>query len=180
MNKELKNSVDFINQQVGKKTGFDIPENYFNGIEEKIATTIFSEGLAKENAFKTPPNYFNSVEDDIFTKLNLNNKEKEVKVISIRKRILQLVPIAAAASVLLFIGLNYINKTSTVTFDDITLADVESWYENGYGDTNNEELAIAFNSSTIEDNDSLSSISDENLEEYLNDIDSSDFINEIQ
>lgn len=181
MDKELKNSVDFINQKVGKKTGFDIPENYFNGIEEKVFTTISSVNLPKENAFKTPSNYFNSVEDDIFAKLNLNNnKEKEVKVISIRKKILQLVPIAAAASVLLFIGLNYTNNTSTVTFDDITLADVESWYENGYGDTNNEDLAIAFNSSIIEDNDSFLSISDENLEEYLNDIDNSDFINEIQ
>ena len=182
MNKELKNSIDFTNQQVGKKTGFDIPENYFNGIEEKVSTTISSINLPNKNAFKTPPSYFNSIEDDIFNKLNLNynNKQKEVKVISIRKRILQLVPITAAASILFFIGINYLNTSTKVTFDDITLADVESWYENGYGDTNNEDLAIAFNSAITEDNYSFLSISVENLEDYLNDIDNSDFINEIQ
>ncbi len=181
MNKELKNSVDFINQQVGKKTGFDIPENYFKGIEEKVTTNIFLEDLPKENTFKTPSNYFDTFEDDLFSKLNLNDKkEKEVKVISIKKKVLQFIPLAAAASVLLFIGLNYFNTTSSsVTFDDITIADVESWYENGYGDTDSDELAIAFNETNIED-DTFSSITDENLEEYLNDIDNSDFINEIQ
>jgi len=179
MGKELKNSVDFINQQVGKKTGFDIPENYFKGIEKKVSTNLFYESLPKENTFKTPSNYFDSVEDDIFNKLKLNDK-KEVKVISIRKRIIRFVPIAAAASILLFIGFNYFNTTSSpITFDDITIADVESWYENGYGDTDSDELAIAFNETNLED-DSFSSITDENLEEYLNDIDSSDFINEIQ
>ncbi len=179
MNKELKNSVDFINQQVGKKTGFDIPKNYFSDIEKNLSTNLFSVGLPKANAFKVPSDYFDSVEGDIFNKLNLN-EEKEIKVISIRKRILRFVPLAAAASVLLFLGLNYFNTTSSpITFDDITIADIESWYENGYGDTNSDELALAFNDSTLED-DSLSLITDENLEEYLSEIDSSTYLNEIQ
>ncbi len=179
MDKELKNNVDFIDQLVDKKTGFNIPENYFNGIEEKVSSSLFLDSLSKENSFKTPSDYFETIEDNIFSNLNLNEEKKDVKVISIRKRVLKLIPLTAAASLLLFITLNYFNTNTSITFDEITSTDIEYWYENGYGDNDNDELAIVFNSSSLED-DSLSSINDDNLEEYLNDIDNTDFINEIQ
>ena len=83
---------------------------------------------------------------------------------------------AAAASVLLFIGINYFSTQKT-TFDDITITDIESWFENGYGETYTEELATAINTSDIED-DLFASISDESLENYL--LDSTTPLNDIE
>lgn len=178
MDKELKNKIEYINQKAGKKTMFSIPENYFEGIEDTILSSIVTKKLPKGNLYKTPSNYFNTVENDILTKLSIETP-KEVKVISLYKRVLQFIPVIAAASVLLFIGLNYFNTSSTYSFDDITQADIASWYENGYGSTNNVELATILDFSDF-DEDILASINDENLEDYLNTIDNSTLLNEIQ
>ena len=178
MDKELKNKIDFINQRTGKKTGFSTPENYFEEMEDIFFTTITIENLPKEEILKTPENYFNTVEDTILTKLNIVTPKKG-KVISLYQKVLKFIPVTAAASVLLFIGLNYFNTNNTFTFDDITQADVTSWYENGYGTTNNDELAITLDSSDFEEG-ILTSINDDNLEDYLNTIDDTTLLNEIQ
>ena len=179
MNKTTKNSIDYINKKTGKKTGFSTPDNYFNKVDDGIISMIKPTYLPKKNnTFSTPDNYFTTVENDIFEKLNIE-KIKEVKVISLRKKILQFVPLVAAASVLLFISLNYFNTSATYEFDDITEADITFWYENGYGSTDSNELATVIDNSDF-DEDFLSTINDDNIESYLNTIDNSILINEIQ
>ncbi|CAM1348854.1 hypothetical protein [Tenacibaculum crassostreae] len=163
MSKELKHSIDFLNQKVGKETGFSTPENYFNEVEDTIYASTIINSFSKEKPFSTPANYFNTIEDSILSKIN--SKEKEVKVISLRKRILQYVPTTAAASVLLFVGINYFNTQKT-TLDDITINEIESWYENGYGTTYNEELASAISIADIEE-ELFTSISEESIEDYI-------------
>ncbi len=177
MNKDLKHSIDFINNKAGKKTGFSLPENYFEEMEEAFFSSETTVVISKENIFKTPANYFDTVEENILTKLKV--APKEVKVISLYKKVLDFIPIAAAASVLLFIGLNYLTYSSKDSFNTITQADIASWYENGYGNTDINELAIILEPSDFEDN-ILPLINDENLEDYLNTIDSSTLINENQ
>lgn len=178
MDKQLKNTVDFINNKVGNKTGFSVPKNYFKEMEGDFFSSKTTVQLSKENTFKTPTNYFDTVEYNILAKLQLKTP-KEVKIVSLYKKILKFIPIAAAASVLLFIGLNYFNINNKDRFNTITQADVASWYEDGYGNTDNNELAIALEASDFEEN-ILPSIEDENLEDYLNTIDSTTILNEIQ
>ncbi|CAM1339944.1 hypothetical protein [Tenacibaculum aestuarii] len=175
MNKELKHTIDFLNQKVGKNTGFSTPENYFQEAEEILSSINFVNSLPKEKAFTAPTSYFENVDDSILERL-ASEKNKEVKIISLKERFLQYIPMAAAASVLLFIGINYFNTQKT-TFDDITITDIESWYENGYGETYTEELAAAINTSDIEE-DLFASISDESLENYI--LDSTTPINDIE
>ncbi|WP_028891035.1 hypothetical protein [Tenacibaculum sp. 47A_GOM-205m] len=175
MNKKLKHSIDFLNQKVGKNTGFSTPENYFQEVEENLSSISFITNFPKERTFTTPDNYFVSVNDSILEKL-APKKNKDVKIISLKERFLQYIPMAAAASVLLFIGINYFSTQKT-TFDDITITDIESWFENGYGETYTEELATAINTSDIED-DLFASISDESLENYL--LDSTTPLNDIE
>lgn len=177
MDKDLKHSIDFINNKAGKKTGFSLPENYFEEMEKAFFSSETTVVISKENTFKTPANYFDTVEENILTKLKA--APKEVKVISLYKRVLDFIPVAAAASVLLFIGLHYITTSNKESFNTITQADIASWYENGYGDTDTNELAIALESSDFEDN-ILPSMDAEHLEDYLNTIDNSTLINEIQ
>ncbi|TDQ27716.1 hypothetical protein [Tenacibaculum caenipelagi] len=175
MDKKLKHTIDYLNQKVDKKTGFSTPEDYFDKVQEDISTSLFINNLPKEKPFSTPNDYFSTIEMNIFSKLELE-KNKKVKIISFRKRILQYIPATAAATILLFIGINYFN-TQKITFEDITINDIESWYENGYGNTNVDELATALNTSDFED-DILSTISDESLEDYLYTIDNNILINE--
>ncbi|MDO6676085.1 hypothetical protein Q4517_11070 [Tenacibaculum sp. 1_MG-2023] len=177
MDKKLKHTIDYINQQVGKDNGFSTPQNYFEKVEETINTSVFIDSLPKNKPFNTPHGYFDTIEARIQSKLAIE-QTKESKVISLRKRILQYVPVAAAASVLLFIGINYFNSQK-ITFEDITITDIESWYENGYGDIDNSELATALNTSELEE-DIFASISDETLEDYLSSVDTPTLINEIQ
>ncbi|RKF03154.1 hypothetical protein C8N26_2144 [Tenacibaculum lutimaris] len=175
MNKELKHSIDFLNQKVGKNTGFSTPENYFQKVEENLSFINFVNSLPKEKAYITPTNYFESIDNSIFKRL-ASEKNKDIKIISLKERFFQYIPMAAAASVLLFIGINYLSTQKT-TFDDITITDIESWFENGYGETYTEELATAINTSDIED-DLFASISDESLENYL--LDSTTPLNDIE
>ncbi|CAM1347306.1 hypothetical protein [Tenacibaculum insulae] len=178
MDKELQHKIDFINQKAGKKTGFSTPENYFDAFDENVNSLIASRKFSKQNAFKTPSNYFDSVESNILTKLKLE-ENKKVKVIPLYQKVLKFMPVAAAAAILLFIGLNYFNTQNLSAFDKITQADISSWYENGYGDTNNSELAIVLDTADFEE-DILPFINDTNLEDYINTIDDSSLLNDLE
>ncbi|MEE3999316.1 hypothetical protein V1T75_03110 [Tenacibaculum sp. FZY0031] len=177
MNEKIKHTINFINQKAGKNCSFSVPQNYFEEVEERINTSIFIDSLPKKKTFNTPDDYFDTIEAQIQSRL-IKEQTTEPKVISLRKRVLQYIPLAAAASVLLFIGINYFN-TQKITFEDITTTDIESWYENGYGDIDNSELAATLNTSEL-DEDILASISDETLEDYLNSVDTPTLINEIE
>ena len=120
MNKELENNEKFIHQVVGKDTGFSVPQNYFEEIEDSFSTYLFEEKNSKKTTFEIPNNYFNTLEDNILDKVLVN--KKPIKVISLKQRILKRVPLIAAAVVILFIGLNSFNfgEQALPTFDAIT------------------------------------------------------------
>lgn len=178
MDKELQHKIDFINQKAGKKTGFSTPENYFDSFNESLDSLTTSRKFSKQSAFKTPSNYFNSVENNILTKIKLE-ENKKIKVIPLYQKVLKFMPVVAAATILIFIGLNYFNTQNLSAFDKITQADISSWYENGYGNTNNSELAIVLDTADFEE-DILPSINDNNLEDYINTIDDSSLLNDIE
>ncbi|MEX6625948.1 hypothetical protein [Tenacibaculum salmonis] len=182
MDKELKHTTDFINRKIGKKTGFSIPKNYFEEIDDTILSSIITDKLDKQEHFKTPSNYFDTVEDAILKQITIKTPKeiKKVKVISLYQKMLQFIPLTAAASVLLFVSLHYLNTTKTYTFDDITATEISLWYENGYGISNNEELGFVLDASVFDDTDILQSINNQNLEDYLNTIDNTTLLNEIE
>ena len=169
MNNEIKHSEDFIRNTIGNKTGFTTPKNYLNEFENNTFSTFLENNIQKETKFNIPSDYFNNLEEKILAKVS--SEVKEVKVISFKDRVLRFIPAVAAASVLLFIGLNYFTNTKT-TFDDITIADLETWYENDIENINSSELAMVFETADFEeDTFSETIIKNENLEEYLNSID---------
>lgn len=174
MNKETKHSIDFIHQKVGKYSGFSIPENYFSDVEKEIQSSSFLHSLPKEKGFTTPSNYFDNVNDVIFNKTIKNNTSK---TIWLQKQAVKFAPIAAAASVLLFIGINYF-ASQKLTFDDITIDDIASWYDYGYVDITDSEIASTLTAQELED-ELLTSITNENLEDYLNSVNTSTLLTEI-
>ena len=107
--------------------------------------------------------------------------KKEVKVISLRSRLLKIIPAAAAASVLLFIGLNYFSFSDTASFESISSEELENWLDESY--INNASSTVNFVDADFKDSNVLeevSSIKDEDILEYLNTIDSATLLTEIE
>jgi len=179
MDKEIKNSVDYISKKAGNKTSFSTPSNYFNNLEETIAARLSEENFTKENSFEVPDTYFNNLEDRILAKVS--SAEKETTIISFKYRILKMIPIVAAASIALFIGLNsfLFNTTEELTLDAVSDDDIEFWFDTSTLTTN--EITLALEDAILDENDfSFSTIENETIEDYINNsIDYTDLLNEI-
>jgi len=177
MNKEIKNSVKYISKKAGNKTGFSTPSNYFNNLEEAITVKLSEEKFTKENSFEVPDTYFNNLEDRILTKVS--SAEKETTIISFKDRVLKMIPIAAAASIILFIGLNsfLFNTTEELTLDAVSADDIKLWLDTSALTTN--EITLALEDDILDENDfSFSTIENETIEDYINNsIDYTDLLN---
>ena len=135
MNRELENSVNYISNKTQKKSGFSAPENYFDSVEDSLFSKLSEQKFPSKSGHSIPEKYFENIDEVIFSKIEF---PKTPKVISIRSRIIKYIPTAAAASLLLFFGLNYFALTNSNSFDDISPDDIENWLDNGYLDFNNE------------------------------------------
>ncbi len=187
-----------------KKTGFEIPENYFESIEDAIIAELKAKTLLEKGTketFKTPENYFDSIEEIVISKLKAeviqNNTETTIprdyfdtledqvlskikttpKVIFLKSKFIKfLAPIAIAASLLLVFVLN--NNSTTVTFESLASSEIETWIDNGNIDI--DALSIASIYPEIELNNEIysASLSDDEVFEYLNEEDLEDIIYE--
>ena len=81
MKNELENSIKYISQKTGRKSGFSVPKDYFNGIEDGFLLKLSEEDLPKKTAFKIPKDYFSNLEDQILDKVSINTS-KEVNRIN--------------------------------------------------------------------------------------------------
>ncbi|WP_299523155.1 hypothetical protein [uncultured Lutibacter sp.] len=187
-----------------EKVGFEIPENYFDSIEDAVIAELKSENLLKketEKTFKTPENYFNSIEDIVLAKLKAaaiqNNTESTIpknyfdtledqvlskikttpKVISLKSRFIKfVVPIGIAASLLLFFVLN--NNSAPLTFESLASSEIETWIDNGNIDIDALSIASIYPEIELKSDIYSSSLSDDEVLEYLNDEDLENLIYE--
>lgn len=179
MNTKNKYSLEYIKSITQNKSGFSTPENYFDSVENAVFSKITEQSFSKKNAFTAPKDYFENFEDSLFSKIDF--PKKEVKVISLKSRLLQIIPAASAASVLLFIGLNYFSFSDTTSFDSISSEELENWLDESY--TNNASSTINFVDADFKDSNVLeedTSIKDEDILEYLNSIDNVTLLTEIE
>ncbi|MGA9269343.1 MAG: hypothetical protein WBV45_01890 [Lutimonas sp.] len=133
------------------KKGFCVPENYFESLESKL-TTRLKDG--SKNGLKVPAGYF----DEFEVKPPAKSRSTEVK---------KLFWMAAAASILLFFGVKYMDTNqSTLDWDDLEQAEISSWIESDFAELNTYDIAEAY--PDVELNPSM--ISNEELNSYLNEI----------
>lgn len=183
----------FLGQFSSKKHGFKVPENYFDGIEDTVISELGLNKIQPKNissSFKTPTNYFNTVEDITITKLkaevvfsknkseisddyfsNIEDRvfakiKEDKKVISIKRVTKYFAPLAIAASLLLIFILNS-NQQGIVTFDSLATTEIEEFIENGLVDINTENLELAFSDIELATSSISTSISDDEVFEYL-------------
>jgi len=194
-NKDLNKIAPKLSVISLSKTGFEIPKNYFDTVEDAIIAKLKADNLQNKinsKTFKTPKNYFDSIENIVIAKLKaevildknenldtipidyfetLENKviskiKATPRVISLRRKFIKYVaPIAIAASLLLVFVLN--NTPATVTFDSIASSEIESWIDNGNIDI--DALSIASLYPEIELNDEMysNSLTNEEILDYL-------------
>ena len=108
--KDLNNFKEF-NNSTFQKNNFEVPEDYFNSLEDSVLAKLKAKVIYKDETSELPKDYFDEIENNVLKKL-----KSQRKVVSLRSRIIKIVtPIAVAASIILAIVLT--NNSNTVTFD---------------------------------------------------------------
>jgi hypothetical protein len=169
MDNELKNSEDFISRVASEEASFSVPSNYFNSVEDTFSAKLSEETLPNNHGFGVTDTYFNELEDVILSKVT-----KQPKVISLRRRIIKMIPATAAASVALFIALNFFTIEKEVTAQEI-----ENWFDNDIYRISSDDITLAFEDIDLSDEEVDTSINIDDIENYLENIDTTTLLNEI-
>ncbi|MFD0989607.1 hypothetical protein ACFQ1R_05830 [Mariniflexile jejuense] len=106
-----------------KKTGFKVPKDYFESLEDSILSDLKLKELSPKSGYTTPDNYFNTLEDNIINTINQTKEVKVVKLITWRKAAYAT---AVAASLILMINV-FFNNTKNITIDTIETASIENY-----------------------------------------------------
>jgi len=146
------------------KTAYKTPNAYFKTIEDLVVTKLKAQTLKKEVTTAIPDGYFETLEDQVLTKINDTSKIRNLKIIS-----KYVVPITIAASFLIIFLLN--NTSKSITFEDLATSEIEEFIENGDINYDVESLALIFPEVTLDDTYYTSTLSDSDVLNYLNEND---------
>ncbi|WP_299252582.1 hypothetical protein [uncultured Lacinutrix sp.] len=138
-----------------KGSGFKIPQNYFEGLEDSILSEVKLKNLVSDSGFKTPEGYL-----DNFTV----SVKKETKVISIFSKKNILLVSSIAASLVLFFSLN-VFKNSPLSFNDLDITTVDNYI---IDETETGDLTTLFQDNELSETNFIEyTLSEETLDSYL-------------
>tara|TARA_R110002049_G_scaffold284681_1_gene465317 strand:+ start:864 stop:1370 length:507 start_codon:yes stop_codon:yes gene_type:complete len=157
-----------------KSSGFKTPNNYFESIDDQILDRLNDIEIisAPETAgFMVPKDYFDSVETTILEKLE---SKSETPVIALKSRRTFYYVAGIAASFALLFSL-VVNTNDTLSMDAIDTVSIENYlFQEDYS---NDDLATLFTTDNISEADFIDiTISDDTLNEFLENVDTEDFI----
>lgn len=181
MSEDLKNSIAFLKENTGKASSFKAPEGYFDAFEERLFAREEIPNTAKNKGFKIPENYFNDAEERIFEATI--SREPQHRKTSYYRHVVQMIPTAVAASLLLFMAYTYFAIVEPNNLSSFSTEEIEDWYDYGYLDNNDSEFALVIDEASLTfDSDILNTVSleDEDVEAYLNNLSSETLANEIE
>lgn len=143
-----------------KKAGFQVPENYFDEVENRLLQRMAEEKDVNlphlNHGFKVPDGYFENLEERI-----LESQKEQTGVISIfRKKYLYYAASVAAIFILMWIApIDKESKSSAIGWDDVEVTTIENYimegYETGYIDMDASEFSDLFpdNDQLVDDSD---------------------------
>lgn len=160
------------NKSYNSKSGFKVPESYFEEFEaEMMASINDDEGilydLKKESGFKIPQNYFESLEEKILDKIEEpTGKGKVVSIFSRRK----LYAVAAVAAVFIGIISTLLFKPDPQqTFNSLEISAMEEYLDSGTMEFEyNDISSFIYEEGYVLDNLKISDVSDDAVFDYLN------------
>lgn len=177
-----KKHKDILNKLDSSSSGFKIPDGYFDNLEDVLSKKVATNQLSsdkessnklhiirpnelkenrKETGFKVPENYFEQIES------RFDNSTK-VKTTGGKVRRLRLISLSVAASILLFFGIQFINKGEQ-NGNQVILQNEEiaSWVAEDLVSFDTYEIAEAFSDVELEQ----ALYSDDAVNDYLDFID---------
>ncbi len=174
MDENLKHTIEFLDGKVNKNHGFSTPDDYFEGLEDRIFLNLSEDSIPDTTSFKLPDNYFDTFEEELFTKVISNGKSG--KVITFKQKVRALLPSISAAAVVLFV----FGYALITLKEDIRDTDVEYWYDNGYGQVTNYDISQVIDNDVINSDLLNFKIDDNSLENYLSSIENNDLLQDLE
>jgi uncharacterized protein (DUF924 family) len=179
MENDRNNNENFVKSELRKDTGFIAPKNYFKDVEDNFSVFLLKDKFPKENSFTTPKDYFEELEQSIVNRITI---KKEVKTLSLKMHLLKYIPYATAASVALFLSLNYFISSAAkdASFDTLVQSDIEHWVVENSSELSDQDFATLIYSNLTNENDfALTDIKNDAIEEYIINSEDSSILNEI-
>ena len=157
-----------------KSSGFKTPDNYFESINDQILERLNDKEIisaSETTGFMVPKDYFDSVETTILEKLE---SQPETPVIALKSRRILYYVAGIAASFVLLLSL-FFNNEDKININAIDTASIENYlFQEDY---TNDDLATLFITDNISEADFIDiTISDDTLNEYLENVDTEDLI----
>ena len=147
------------------RKGFSVPDGYFDQIENKIISDLKQDS---KKGLKVPEGYFDDFEVKPLSGSPLNQNPGGSKVIKLnRSEVKKILWMAAAASVFLFYGIQYMSTDEPgLQWDDLEQAELSTWIESDLAELNAYEIAEAYPDVEL----SASTLTNDELDAYLNEI----------
>lgn len=169
----MKNNLNDI-----KNTGFKVPKDYFQNLEEQIMDNIkLNETLQNvdDSGFNTPEGYFDTLEDVVLAKVNSKKKPKVVSLFNKQSFIY----ISGVAAAILIMFAVVFNKTET-TLDTIDAELVENYFiDQGINTYEIASLLTEDNNINLDIELFDDTFNEDSLEDYLlENVDLEDFIDQ--
>lgn len=165
------------------KSGFKLPEGYFESFEENLLNKLASDDSSQDILDKDvssghvmPNGYLDSFEENLIKKLQQSEyTPKKGKIVSLfsRRNVLYISGIAAMIAIIISIAIDKNNPALTI--DSLDIADIQAYIEDGNLDFSNDDIAALLDDdANYEDTFENKTISEEELLEYLSNEDLDD------
>lgn len=165
-------------ENLDKKSGFTVPDGYFEGASSRILHAIENTIPEKQSeGFKVPSDYFDHIDKSVLQKLE--NKDRSIIALNPFKKYYYMAA-AIAAVFLVFLGLNRLQeKTMTFDFEDLSFYEIEAYFDTNELGFTSYEIAEMIPVTDLEINDVLTrQLKEENIMDYLyNNVDRFDELN---
>lgn len=172
---------DILGKLKNSGTGFNLPEGYFDSLDDKIIEgMITAEGskktgqppffqkdthkagglikIGKKSGFKVPQGYFD--QDEAYL---IRSTEKRIFSIPINKNKM-MIWYSVAATFLLFFAIKYVTVTpSDFDLSEINQSDIETWIDDDLVSFNSYDLSEVFDEIDLNDHH----FTDEEVETYI-------------
>lgn len=169
---EISVLAELLESKLKSKTGiqnsFKAPKNYFENFEDSFFESLENQHhKSVKSTLKVPENYFENFEQKVLSKLKNTTENKEVKVISLRSRIMKIsTTIAVAASLALFFIFNQ-QQNDDLSFDSLALSEIEEWIDQDKLDLDAYQIAAVYTETKLQPNLLEAAINEDDLEEFL-------------
>ena len=159
-----------LKSKFGNTNPFNVSANYFNYFEDALLESLENQNnQSLKHTLKVPDNYFERFEQKVLSKLQNEPIEKEIKVISLRSRIIKIsATVTVAASLSLFFIFNpFQQKSNELSFDSLAMSEIEKWIKQDNLELDAYQIAAVYTETKLNPNLLNSTVNEAELEDFL-------------